>query len=530
MRAKVRERCGANGKSAAGPVKSGSPSIRRAWLPPCLALAVTAVAWAPLFIEKVTAHQPNVDDYFYTRLADNLWHGNPLHLWGILHTGQTAPLVLALAAPFAQVGGVEGATAVELGLLLLLVAGAYMLARVWLSPWQASVAALVVGLNQAVLGWALMLNFTVAATGALLWALATYLHSDRLKTWPWSIGFGISVAALLLARSLAPAYVVPLALVIAIDLVLDLRKAGYRQRPWLPPVVSGAVVLVLAGPWWVVSGRVALHYLRSTGYETSVGFTHHSASLSPHTMWARLADTMNDLGLPQTIGLALAAVIAVGGLTVFRRHLQVRGMLLPLCWLILCFLVLSTSSTAGTGFGLPLLATLIVLVSAVLGQLGWRSLLIPRLVVVVVLSVGYAAEVTGGESLWWLGPPYRTMALQAGGSRRTNIDELHRQVVSVIRNATTIVARDDDLLNVEGLMWVDPHLRLVVPPYGPASTVDAIGELKQASMLIVGTTLSPYHTWLNDHTLEVAAERAGFKPLVHWYPGPHNSIIVWKRQ
>jgi hypothetical protein len=121
------------------------------------------------------------------------------------------------------------------------------------------------------------------------------------------------------------------------------------------------------------------------------------------------------------------------------------------------------------------------------------------------------------------------MALQAGGSRQTNIDELHRQVASVIRNATTIVARDDDLLNVNGLVWVDPRLRLIVPPYGPASTADAINELKQATMLIVGTTLGPYHTWLNDHTLEVAAERAGFRPLVQWHPGPQNSIVVWER-
>jgi hypothetical protein len=99
----------------------------------------------------------------------------------------------------------------------------------------------------------------------------------------------------------------------------------------------------------------------------------------------------------------------------------------------------------------------------------------------------------------------------------------------VIRHGITVVARDDDLLNVNGLKWTDPHLSLIVPTYGPSSTQAAVVDLKRATMLITGHTLGPYHTWLKEQTLQLAAQRAGFRPIRQWQPGTHNTISVWER-
>ena len=145
------------------------------WGPAFVALAVGRV-WAGLYVQRGTAHTPNVDDYLYTRVAYTLGHllvARPLSgVHAVLLTGQTAPLVPVVAALPTHLAGVQGAVGVELLFQALVVCGAYILARVWVSPTASVVVALVAGLNQAVLGWALMLNFAVAAAAATVWTFA----------------------------------------------------------------------------------------------------------------------------------------------------------------------------------------------------------------------------------------------------------------------------------------------------------------------------------------------------------------------
>ena len=162
----------------------GTGSIR--YKSQCFIMALTpvAVAWVVLFIWRVQAHQPNVDDYLYASTARSLLQGDPISAF--LHTGQTAPLVPAMAAVGARQWGIYGALSIELPLLLLLVAGSYALARTWLSPRAAMVVALVAGLNTAVLDYAVMLNFAIASTAAVIWCFAAYSRSDHLRNWRWA--------------------------------------------------------------------------------------------------------------------------------------------------------------------------------------------------------------------------------------------------------------------------------------------------------------------------------------------------------
>ena len=97
-------------------------------------LAVMAVVWVVLFVVRVQAHQPNVDDYLYAYTAKSLYvSGDPFSAF--LHTGQTSPLVPAMAALGADVRGIYGALAVELPLVLLLVAGNFVLPGYGCPPW-----------------------------------------------------------------------------------------------------------------------------------------------------------------------------------------------------------------------------------------------------------------------------------------------------------------------------------------------------------------------------------------------------------
>ncbi len=204
----------------------------RAYLP--IALVVSVITWLGLYLQRGASHNPNIDDYGYTALAYRLGHSfvsSRSHgLDAVLHTGRYAPLVPVLAVAPSHLGGVQGAVGVEVVFLILLVIGAYLLARHWLGPAASGATALAVGVNQAVLGWSLMLNFALAATTATVWTFVSYLSSDRLQKQGWTVAVGISGGLLLLSRSLALVYAVPLAVVIAVDLIWS-HRARLSELP-----------------------------------------------------------------------------------------------------------------------------------------------------------------------------------------------------------------------------------------------------------------------------------------------------------
>jgi Concanavalin A-like lectin/glucanases superfamily len=336
------------------PERPGGRLSSSAW-PIALMLLATAGAWVPLYLQRRAAHQPNFDDYLYALEAQGFAHADSVTglVRAALHTGQTSPLVPLLAAPGA-VRGVDGAVAVELPLLLLLAGGAWLLARRWVSGPHAALIGFAAAANQAVLGWAMMLHFSVATSALCLWSLAAYLWSDGFQRLGWSLLTGLSVGLLLLSRSLAPMYVAALVCVVAVDV------ARRRSFPWLHAGSGLLIALALAGPWWLVSGRTALDYLTSAGYSSSSGFARSGVRLTPSSILDRLQWTLRDLGAVQTIILIAALAAAIAG----RR--RAPGALLVAGWLVLTLLGLATSSNMGTGFGLPLVAVSVSLAGALI--------------------------------------------------------------------------------------------------------------------------------------------------------------------
>jgi hypothetical protein len=494
-----------------------------------LALGVVAASWTVLFVLQVAAHQPTVDDYGYAHLAYTLsTQGFAGLVSSVLHSGPNSPLVPLLAAPLARVGGVEGAIAVQLPVLLAVAAGAYVLARLWLGPTAAGVTAVVVALNQAVLGFAVMMNFSGAETAAILWALAAYLRSDRLSRWRWSVVFGVATAALLLSRSLAPAYAAPLSVVVAVDLALD---AARHRRPWLPAAAAVALVVALAAPWWVVSGRSVLNYLTTVGFGGSGGYTATGGAPTPSKVVGRARYTAYELGWPEAAALAGALVLSAGLVLARRRRLRGAMLLVPLAWTVLSLIALSTSAGHGTGFGNPVLATAIVVAAAALGSLPSRALAVMGATAVAIVATGFAAELTGGAGHWWQGPQYVQAAIADGGSRTVDVALLNAQVARTIGRATTLVVRQDDALNRNGLGWEArrSEQRLVLPPNGPGATATALEELSRAAYLVSGSSRAMYQPIIDQERVELAAAREGFRPVRRWRLGASNSVVVWRR-
>jgi len=487
-----------------------------------VALGVTTAVWIPMFAVRVSAHQANVDDFGYALLSRQLLH-SPDIVTALLNTGQTAPLVPALAIPGVAAHGVYGAMAVELPILLLLVAGAFVLARNWLNPWAAVVTSLLVGLNGAALSYSVMLNFALATTTAVVWCFASYVNSERFQSWRWSLILGVAFAALLLSRSVAPIYAVPFVGVVVADLIIGWRR--HRPSSVLPMVSAVAVVLVVAGPWWLLSGPRAMHYLLNAGYQPSSGYTAHGAELSPSAIVQRSRWELENLGWTQSVFLAVAVLATVWAIFRHRTELRLTRLWMPAVWATLTLLILSSSANPGTAFGLPVLAIVIFLCAVVLSQ-RVRRWPVALLVAVVALSVGITAEFSSSTDAWWHGPPYRLDVIAAGGAARTDVDRLNAQVARAVGPSTALLAVNDPIVNGFGLDWYAlPAARIKLPK----STEKALAGLPYSRYLIMGTPSYVFAPLIQQSAVEAAAIRDGFKPLQKWTMEGGNNVVLWER-
>jgi hypothetical protein len=188
-------------------------------------------------------------------------------------------------------------------------------------------------------------------------------------------------------------------------------------------------------------------------------------------------------------------------------------------------LVAAVDRNAGSELSWALAAFIVLFVGTLMT---FRS--IAAVVVVAVIAVGIAAEWSGGISEWWLGVPYRRMALQnSRGAELPNIDAIHRKVARAIVGRTTLLVRDDDFLNANGLTYIaaTEHLdqRLISAPFGDAQA--GVRELSNVQLLIAGSSPAPYHSYVK--TVEAAAQRDGWTKVRSWSPACGNTIDLWAK-
>jgi Bacterial Ig domain len=489
-----------------------------------IALAAITGIWIALFIVRVHAHQANVDDFLYAQASRHIFQSNPVN--AVLSSGQASSLVPLLAVPGVAIGGLYGAMSVELPILLLLCLGTFVLARTWLPTPASVLVTLVVGLNAAVLAYAVMLNFALASTASLVWCFAAYLRSERMHRSGWSAALGASFAALVLSRSMAPVYALPLVVVVGADALWGSRKAGARVGR--PALLALGLVVVIAGPWWVRSGPQAVHYLLNAGYQPSSGFTSRGVSLSPQAVVSRSNYELKSLGWIQSI--MLGAALAVSLAAWFRSRSDKFPRLWMLwAWSVLTLLVLSSSHNLGSAFGLPIIVTLIVACGVVLGKSIRRYRSLVAVAVVAGVALSSTGEFSASTNLWWPGPPYRAEVLSAGGTPRTNVDMLAANVADEIGRGRTVLDAENAVLNINGIRWYRPRNHPIMPS-GPNPTSSAIQSLQNARSLITGSTEYSFEGQrVNEVAVESAAVRRGFHPAKIWAISPTNNVVLWNR-
>jgi hypothetical protein len=390
------------------------------------------------------------------------------------------------------------------------------------------VTALAVALNEDVSSYAVMLHFAVPTAAALVWAFYSYLRSRHLRDWKWSLIFGVAIAVMLLSRSMSIVYVVPLVVVAGIDLIVDISRNGSVLR--LPALGAVATTLVLVGPWWLVSGSVAIHYLHNAGYQPSSGYTTQGVALNATTIKQRATWTLSELGWGESWVLAVALLASLWVVVRHHRALKLGALWMLAVWVVLTSLILSSSSNIGTGFGLPVIVILILLAAVVLGQMSWRILPVLGVVLAGVLAFGLVSEATGSGS-WWPVAPYRSEVVASGGSFRTNVDLINAQVARLIGPSPTLVAQDGDILNINGIGWYagsgKPQSLLVLPST-PNGTRIAVDELARARYVITGSGFGSFHPLVNQGSVESAAHRQGFHVIRLWLLSG-SYFALWQR-
>ena len=490
-----------------------------------LALIAVTLVWIALFVVRLHAHQANVDDFGYAWDARYILHSSD-PIGAAFSIAPDAPLVPVLSVPGVAVGGLYGALAIEFPWLLALCFGAYLLARTWVSESASALIALVVGLNAAVLAYALMLNFALASTTCVVWCFVTYLRSEGMSRWSWSVGLGISFAALVISRSVAPVYAIPLAAVIAADVLwVSRRRSSSLGAPALAAV---GLVVILAGPWWAAEGSKVAHYLLNAGYQPSSGYTAHGFALSPASVVSRAHWELLNLGWIQSVALGAALVLS---LWMWFTHRQ--GETYPFLWMLgawcaASLLILSSSGNLGTAFGLPIIVVLLVGCGVILARSVRHHRGLVATLVVVLVAGSSAGQFTASTSAWWPGPPYRAQVLAGGGTTSTNVDALATRVGDAIGSERTVLGVDDAVLNYNGIVWANPHARLTLPT-GSDATASAERLLNAADQLVTGRTSYMFGSPVDQQALEAEASRLGFQPVRLWAVTPTDDVVLWRK-
>jgi hypothetical protein len=175
----------------------------------------------------------------------------------------------------------------------------------------------------------------------------------------------------------------------------------------------------------------------------------------------------------------------------------------------------------------------IVLCGSVLGQLPAPALRLAVVPLAVVVVVGVVFQFTASIGKWWPGPTYRSQVINAGGTSRTDVGLITTEVADAVRGHRTVLARNDPIINVNGLSWeLGTSSSFLIPPQNQtatAATATTIRDLSRASALIAGSTQSSFTAALNQSAVQKAAFDDGYRPARVWNVGKYNIVIVWRR-
>lgn len=201
--------------------------------------------------------------------------------------------------------------------------------------------------------------FAVPAAAVTMAALYALVRSRGFTCLAWSVAFGVMLGLLPLARTMTIAFV-PVLLVAAA--VQAAAFAESRRSQLVNLGIASVLAIGVASVWLVPSAHLVF------GYLTEYGYGSHSAEYAggaPSPLIALLAVLGGEFFLPHLLLIVAgwcAAVWAVaehfrgGPFRVRARRVFVSPLFPPAAFVIGACAVLMTSSNAGFGFTIPLLA------------------------------------------------------------------------------------------------------------------------------------------------------------------------------
>lgn len=343
----------------------------------------------------------DVDEAGYTGigLVDYIgFKAGGLHGWWEAVQTQTpnAPLIPAITSVLllAKPGILEGFGTLT-GFMVLLTFATYGIGERLAGARLGALAALVVATSHGTFIFAREYIFALPTAALLACAMYALLRSERLEVRRWAIACGASLGLMVLARTMAVAFV-PGVLVAAAVLALRGGPAAIRARSANLALLIGAGVVV-AALWYWRNLQPVLDYLTNYGYgaQSSYYGASHSA-----VSWARLHGvaermTFDDLLVPLAtlLFVALVALLFVAG----RRLVEARDRRKAAFELVTSapfavgvvfvsgYAALMSSQNGGDGFTFPLAVLLPPL--AVIALRYFKFAVIPAVTLLAVIAV-----------------------------------------------------------------------------------------------------------------------------------------------
>lgn len=353
----------------------------------------------------------NVDEAGYTSIGLTDWLGFQnagLHGWWSAFQSQTpnAPLLpLVTSALLIVKAGVMEGFVVLIGFFALLVFAAYGIGERLAGPRLGALAAFAVGTSEGALLFAREYVFALPTAALTSCAVYALLRSERMRSRPWAVAFGVSIGLMLLARTMAIAFV-PGLCVAALISMLAIERDDLRRR-FLNLGLGALAAVFVAATWYYHNLEPVWEYLTSFGYgKQSAYYGANHSTLSWGRFKAVAETVIHDdllvplaalvlLGLLVLLLVAARRVLAAGDRRAELLRLAASGPFAVGFVFAVGFAALMTSRNGGNGFSLPLSMLLPPL--AVVALRCYRIAAAP--VAALVVAIG-ALNLAATSSLW----------------------------------------------------------------------------------------------------------------------------------
>lgn len=366
----------------------------------------------------IAVHRPglpfDVDESGYLQRA--IRDSDALHAGGLsqlLHVVRQpdpqAPLVPVTAGFVRYVTGAGPyrLLGVEQLFVIVLAVATYVAASRLASRRWAVLAAVVVLALPGVIDGGRQFGFALPAAAMVTAALAAQLGAADFRSTPRSLVWGLLLGLAALSRTMVLGFIAALLVAAAVRLVAV--RAGPRQLL----NAGGAVIVgfVVAALWYSATWRAVAHYLTSYGYGANAarfGLANPVLSMRWWTeRFTRAANT--DVFFPLAAALAVCTGLGVVGLARRRRTSRLAGAdhrarrdarrarlagdpLTVALFVVLSYLVLSSTRNAGSDFELALIPAAVLLIMAAASRAGGVAWPVALTVCTAAAVFSFAAE------------------------------------------------------------------------------------------------------------------------------------------